>query len=64
MRELKFRFLNRSVTIFSVHKENAKPVERGFLKVEAPFLYKISGLGIISFGPLTLYIKSERNKAF
>ena len=38
MRELKFKFLNRSLPVFPMHKEMVKPKERSFLKVEAPFL--------------------------
>ena len=42
MRELKFKCLNRPVSMFPANKELVKPKERRFLKVEAPFLNKIS----------------------
>ena len=37
MRELKFKFLNRSAAVFPIHKEMAYPKERRFLKVDTPF---------------------------
>ena len=45
MRYLKFKFLNRSIPVFSLNKEIIKPQERSFLKFEAPFLDEISGSG-------------------
>ena len=35
-RELTFKFLNRAVPTFPVHKEIIKPKERRYVKVEAP----------------------------
>ena len=68
-RELKLKFLNRSVSIFPVHKEAVKPKKMKFLNAEAPFLDEISGLSIIKLlGPdtydtLTVKVKFERNEA-
>ena len=53
--ELKFKFLNRSVSVFPVNKEIIKPMERRFLKVENPFLDEISGLDIIKLLGLDTY---------
>ena len=70
MRELKFKFLNRSVLLFPVHKEIVKAKERKVLKVEAPFLGKVTGLGRIkllgldTYGTLTMKVKCDRNKTF
>ena len=37
MRELSFKFLNRKMPVFPVHKEIIKPKERGYVQVEVPF---------------------------
>ena len=42
-----FRFLNRSIPFFSKEQVVVKPKERKFIKVEAPFVYEISGLAIV-----------------
>ena len=69
MRDLTFKFLNRTVPIFLVHKEMIIPKERS-VKVGAPFLDEISGLGINkllsldTYDTLTIKVKCVRNKAF
>ena len=47
MTYLKFTYLNRSIPVFPVNNEIIKLKERRFLKVEAPFINRHSGLGII-----------------
>ena len=42
-----FKFLNRSLPIFQREKVVLKPKEQKLIKVEAPFIDKISGLAII-----------------
>ena len=70
MRELKFKFLNRSFPVFPVLKEMNKHKERRYVDIEAPFLGEISGLGIIKLLGLNTYdilamkIKTKRNKVF
>ena len=70
MRDLKFKFLNRSILVFPLNKDMIKPKERRFLKVEIPFLNEVLGLGIIKFlafdtdDTLIIKVKFERNKAF
>ena len=47
-----------------------KPKERGYVKVEAPFLDELSGFGTIKilaldrYDTLTMKVKFERNKTF
>ena len=41
-----FRFLNRSIPYCSKEQVVVKPKERKFIKIEAPFIDKISGLAI------------------
>ena len=55
MRELKFKFLKRSVPIFPGYKEMVRPKERGYVNIEVPFVDKISGLGRIKFLELNTY---------
>ena len=70
MKKLTFKFLNRPVHIFSVHKEMIKPKEWRYVNAEAPFLDVISDLGIIKllvldmYDILTMKVKFQRNKAF
>ena len=70
MSELKLKLLNRTFLVFPVHKEIIKPKERRYVKVEAPSLDEISGLGIITllglnkYDTLTIKVKFKRNKAF
>ena len=70
MKELKFRFLNRSVPVFPAHIDMVIPKERMFLKIQAPLFNEISGLGIIkllgldTYHTLTLNVNFVRNKAF
>ena len=70
MRDLTFKLLNRAVPIFPVHKEMIIPKERRYVKVGAPFLDEIPGLGIIKLLSLDTYytliikVKCVRNKAF
>ena len=47
MRELRFMFLNRSLPIFPMHNEMINLKERRHVKIKAPFLCEISGLGKI-----------------
>ena len=42
-----FSFLNRSIPIFPREEIVLKPKEQKLIKIEAPFLDKISGLAII-----------------
>ena len=42
-----FKFLNRSFPFFSKEQVVVKPKERKFIKIEAPFVYEISGLAIV-----------------
>ena len=46
LRGLTFKFLNRSVPVFPVHKEMVKPKEWRFMGVEAKFPDEIQGLVI------------------
>ena len=68
IRELKFKFLKRSVLVLTVHNEIIKPKERRYVKVEVPFLDEISGLGIIkllgsiTYDTLNMKVKFERYK--
>ena len=48
MRDQTFKFLDRAVPFFHIHKEMIKCKGRRYVKVEAPFLDQISGLGIIN----------------
>ena len=43
-----FKFLNRSLLIFSKEQVVLKPKEQKLIKVEAPFIDEISGLAIIN----------------
>ena len=47
MRDSSFRFLNRSLPFYSKNQVIVKPKERKFIKIEAPFVDKISGLVIV-----------------
>ena len=47
MQDLSFKFLNRSIPFFSKGQVVLKPEERKFIKIEAPFVDEISGLGIV-----------------
>ena len=47
MRQVTFKFLNRTVPISPAHKEMLNHKERRCVKVEAFVLDEISGLGII-----------------
>ena len=42
-----FKFLNRSIPFFSKEQIILKPKEKKFIKIEAPFIDEISGLGIV-----------------
>ena len=42
-----FKYLNRSIPFFLKEQVVLKPKERKFIKIEAPFIDKISGLAII-----------------
>ena len=42
-----FRFLNRSIPFFSKEQTVAKPKEKKFIKIEAPFIDEISGHAIV-----------------
>ena len=42
-----FRFLNRSIPFFSKEQAVCKPKEKKFIKIEAPFVDKISGLVLV-----------------
>ena len=46
MQDSSFKFLNRSLPFFSKEQVVVKPKERKFIKIEAPFVYEISGLAI------------------
>ena len=46
-RDCRFKFLNRSVSIYPEKELILKPNEQKLLKVRAPFLDNISGLAII-----------------
>ena len=65
MRELKFKFLKRSVPVLPAHKEMIKPKGRRDAHIEAPFIDEISGSGIIiwlglnTYGTLTMGVKVE-----
>ena len=56
--------------ILPVQEEMLKPKERRYVKVEAPVLDEISGLGIIkllklnTYDTLSMQIKFERNMTF
>ena len=41
------KFLSRSLPFFSKEQVVAKPKERKFIKIEAPFVDEISGLAIV-----------------
>ena len=45
MSDSSFRFLNRSIPFFSKEQAVVKPKEKKFIKIEAPFVDEISGLG-------------------
>ena len=47
MRDSSFKFLNRSLPFHSKDQVVVKPKERKFIKIEAPFVDKISGLAIV-----------------
>ena len=47
VRDLKFKFLSRSIPAFLACKEMVKPTERRFIKLEVPFVDAFSGLGRI-----------------
>ena len=55
MQDLTSKFLNSGVPIFPVHKEMIRPKESRYVKVEAPFLDEISGLGIIQLLGIDTY---------
>ena len=69
MRESCFGFLNRSVPLFSTAQDILKPREQRFIKIEAPFIYEISGLVIVKMldkkaqSPLMIKLKYVRNTA-
>ena len=42
-----FKFLNRSIPFFSIEQMIVKPKEKGFVKIEAPFIDEISGHVIV-----------------
>ena len=46
-RDSSFKFLNRSLPCYSKDEVVVKPKERKFIKIEAPFVEKISGLVIV-----------------
>ena len=56
-----FRFLNRSIPFFSKEQTIVKPKEKKFIKIEAPFIYKISGHVIVKMidneGQCTVVLK-------
>ena len=47
MQDSSFKFLNRSIHFFSKEQIIPKPKEKKFIKIEAPFIDKISGLAIV-----------------
>ena len=47
MQDSSFKFLNRSLPFFSKEQVIVKPKERKYIKIEAPFVYEISGLLIV-----------------
>ena len=47
MQDSSFKFLNRSLPFFSKEQAIVKPKERKFIKIEATFVDKISGLVIV-----------------
>ena len=55
MRGLKIKLLNRLAPVVPVHKEMVKHKERKYVKVKAPFLDELSGLGIIKLLGLSIY---------
>ena len=48
-RDCCFKFLNKSVPVFPEHSMILKPCEQKLIKVKAPFIDKISGLGIVKY---------------
>ena len=69
MQDSSFKFLNRSVPFFSKEWIILKPKEKKCIKIEAPFIDEISGLGIVkmldSRGQCTVVLKLKfiRNQA-
>ena len=47
MPDSSFKFLNRSIPFFSKEQVIVEPIERKFIKIEAPFVDKISSLAIV-----------------
>ena len=68
-RDCKFEFLNRSVPIYPEKEVILKPDEKKLVKVQAPFVDKISDLAIIKIidrktgSILSIKLKFTRNKA-
>ena len=61
MQDSSFRFLNRSIPLFSKEQAVVKPKEKKFIKIEAPFVDEISGLAIVKMldnkGQYTVVLK-------
>ena len=68
-RESSFRFLSRSIPIFSQEQVIVKPGEKKLILIESPFLEEISGMAIVEIidqgqkMPMMLKLKFIRNKA-
>ena len=66
-RYLNINFMNKSLSVFSINKEIVKSKERKFLKAEAPYVDKLSGLAIIklldqnTFYTLAMKVKFEED---
>ena len=69
MRDSSFKFLNRSIPFSSKEQTVVKPIEKKFVKIEAPFMDEISGHVIIKMidneGRCTVVLKLKivRNSA-
>ena len=68
-RESSFRFLSRSIPIFSQEQVIVKLGEKKLIPIESPFIEKISGMAIVKIVdreqkmPMMLKLKFIRNKA-